>query len=816
MNKTEEHIAQSGDKARQLKTQLKQSQNNLADIAQRKEAEQILIEEKERLEAIQEELLRKNRDVEENNIRLSLLMDASKSGLWTVDVVNAGTENPELSYIFSNQFRNILGFSDEHDFPNELSYWSDRLHPDDKNKAQEAYFRHLLDRSGKSHFEVEYRILKKNGEYAYIHDTCSTIRDKNGYPLHLISAIRDITELKLAEQKIIVEKERLEALGNNLPDVALFQVIEDTKIHQLYFSYVSGSWESLTGIPGDVAINDVDKVLGSVHPDDLPLVIQAIKKSVQTFSNCYVETRFIVDGRIRWLQVSASLRREGTLIFADGTMLDITHRIEAERQLIDEKNRLQLLSDNFPGGTLFQIVRHSTTRQMRILYVSATWEAVTGIDPNTILANINKLFAYIHPDDLPSFLQTIDDSVKTMNDINVKVRTGKRWLHIFSRPRLNDVGIVWDGIIIDISERKNYEMALTESEKKHKLISSNTKDVFCIIDFKTFKNTFVTGASYELFGFTNEEFLDQPIKNCIPAQYQKEFADMCKENSNKYHKTGVIENFGCEIQLYHKNRSLSWFEVSLQFVPDGKGEIFQIVGTLRNIDARKKNEAELNKYRKNLEYLVQERTDELNTTNEELVAANEELSSTNEELAVTNEELITANEELNRYKMQLEEIVEEKTKEVFMEKKFMETLIDIIPNATLLRFQLHASVESMDQLSSETVWRERLRFVNIYTHFETGGMILYSDEITSMQDVLREFDKYHPDDIVTFRANMYQSICNLSKVSFEIRYLYPENEVQWHYFVIRSYRENGNIMFDFFIIDTTKQKNNNINSEIHE
>jgi len=1006
MSKTDLRIAQLEDEIRQLKTQLQQAQDEL--------------KEKEHYEAMQEELLRKTMEAEENNIRLSLLMDASKSGLWTVNVVNAGTENPELSYIFSDQFRKILGFSDEHDFPNELNCWSERLHPYDKHKAQEAYFRHLLDRSGKTHFNVEYRIMKKNGEYAYIHDICSTIRNEKGYPLHLIGAIRDITELKLAEQNIIEEKERIEALGNNLPDVALFQVVDDTKLNHLCFSYVSGSWESITGIPGDVAINDADKVFDAVHPDDLPLVIQAIDESVRRLRNFYIETRFIVDGRTRWLQVSASLHRKDSLIYADGTLLDITHRIEAERQLIHEKNRLQMLNDNIPGGALFQIVRHNTTRQMRILYVGATWESVTGIAPDAILANINKLFAYIHPDDLPLLLQTIDNSVTNMNDIDVEVRAGERWLHIFSRPRREETGIVWDGIILNISERKNYETALAESQSKLKLISDNTKDIFWIADFKTFKYTFVTGALFELSGYTNEEFCQKKLTDVVSPQSKKEAEDLFEQTVKKYYETGILDSINQEFLAFGKDGLELWLETSMQILTDKKGELSQIIGVTRNIDARKRIEAELAKYRENLELLVQQRTDELNsaneelvsaneeltssneelavtneqlvaaneeldryrtqleemvkertkevikekvrlqtlvknipngyllrvglkteilslpnaqkgwfkhlefmyasddlslvsdappedardnfamvfmnihdddrrplanrlfesmrsltvftaeirffrsendlrwhriacrpsieedytmvdwlilditeqknnelalvkiqsnlellvqqrtdelnTANEELVSANEELSSSNEELAVTNEELTSTNEELDRYKIHLEEMVEEKAKEAMMEKNIIETLIQSIPNATMLRFQLNTPVESLAKMPPETAWREYLQFVDTHTDFETGGKVLYGDEINSMQDVLGVFDRYHPEDIITFRTNMFESMCSLSKVSLELRYLYPENEVQWHYFVLRPFRENENIFFDIYIIDITGQK----------
>jgi len=792
VSKSNERIVQLEEEVLLLKAQLKQTQDEL--------------KEKEHFEVFQEELLRKTKEAEENNIRLSLLMDASKSGLWTVNVVNAGSENPELSYIFSDRFRNILGFTDENDFPNELNCWSDRLHPYDKHTAQEAYFRHLLDRSGKTHFDVEYRIMKKNGEYIYIHDICSTIRNEKGYPLQLIGAIRDITELKLAEQKIIVEKERLEALGNNLPDVALFQVVEDTKVQQLYFSYVSGSWETLTGIPGDVAINNADKVFDAIHPDDLSLVIKTIDESVRRLRNFYIEARFIVDGRTRWMQVSASLRRKGSLIYADGTMLDITHRIEAEKQLKLEKKRLQMLNDNIPGGALFQIVRHSTTRQMRISYAGATWEAVTGIAPDAILTNINKLFAFVHPDDLPAFLQAIDNSVTNMNDIDVEIRAGKRWLHIFSRPRREDTGIVWDGIILNISERKNYEIALAESQSKLKLISDNTKDVFWIADINTFHYTFIAGAYYEMFGYTFEEGLQMKFETVLSSQAKNERLDQIEEIIKKYHETGISDSITRESQVTHKDGWEFWIEATLKVVFDEKGKPIHLVGVTRNIDKRKQIETELTKYRENLELLVQQRTDELSTANEELATTNEELISSNEELAATNEELVTANEELDRYRKQLEDIVDERTKDVIIEKNIIETLIQSIPNATMLRFQLSDQVESLAKMLPETAWRKYLQFVDTHTDFETGGKVLYGNEINTMQDVLEVFDRYHTGDIIAFRNKMYESMCNLSKVCLELRYLYPKNEVQWHYFVLRPFRENDNIFFDIYIIDITKQK----------
>jgi PAS domain-containing protein len=87
-------------------------------------------------------------------------------------------------------------------------------------------------------------------------------------------------------------------------------------------------------------------------------------------------------------------------------------------------------------------------------------------------------------------------------------------------------------------------------------------------------------------------------------------------------------------------------------------------GIISDITDRKKTEAELAKYRENLEFLVSVRTEELNTTIEELNC--------------TNEALHGSNEELDKYKTHLEEMVEKKTIELTKSHQAMRTVLDNI------------------------------------------------------------------------------------------------------------------------------------------
>ena len=491
----------------------------------------------------------------------------------------------------------------------------------------------------------------------------------------IVQLEEEVSALK-AQLKGSNDNRCLETLGNNLPDIALFRFISDLMTHQWRLSYVSKTWEYVTGISAEVATSDINTVFAMIHPDDLPVMMDAMDSSGQTINKFYAEVRIMNQEGIRWLQISSRPRREGKQIVADGVVHDITNRKKLERELKAEKNRLQTLGDNIPYGSLFQFVRHSRTRQMRLSYVSGTWETVTGIDSDAVITNITNFFTRIHSEDFPFFLQAIDDSAQTMTDLNIEFRSDNRWLHLVSRPRredafsvwdvcsrteeLNklvsreDAFIVWDGIITDVTERKNIESKLVESEKKYKLVSDYTRDLFWIIDTRTLKYTFAGGACYGMYGYTNEEFLQLSLHNILSAQDIEGVTNVIQEKTKEYYEKKINSYFQYATETYRKDGSSLWIEASMQLAPDENGELTQMVGITRDIDERVKAEAELANYREHLELLVQERTEELESANEELAAANDELN--------------TINEELHKYRTQLEHMVEQKTLELTIAK----------------------------------------------------------------------------------------------------------------------------------------------------
>jgi len=136
--------------------------------------------------------------------KLNLVVKGTKIGLWDMEVVRDDPVNPNNTFVWSTEFRHMLGYTDENDFPNVLSSWSNLLHPEDKEAALDLFAKHILDKTGKTPYDVEYRLKRKTGEYAFFRASGESIRDKNGNAIRVAGALMDITDTK----NMLRDKER--------------------------------------------------------------------------------------------------------------------------------------------------------------------------------------------------------------------------------------------------------------------------------------------------------------------------------------------------------------------------------------------------------------------------------------------------------------------------------------------------------------------------------------------------------------------------------------------------------------------------------
>lgn len=152
--------------------------------------------------------------------RFELAREMLSDGLWDMEVIAGDPVNPKNPFWWSTQFRRLLGFETVEEFPNVLDSWASRLHPDDKERSLSAFGSHLNDRSGKTPFDIEYRLKMKSGEYRWFRARGQTRRDSKGAPLRVVGALVDVDLQHQQEALSKTQAEHQQTLEANISELS--------------------------------------------------------------------------------------------------------------------------------------------------------------------------------------------------------------------------------------------------------------------------------------------------------------------------------------------------------------------------------------------------------------------------------------------------------------------------------------------------------------------------------------------------------------------------------------------------------------------
>jgi methyl-accepting chemotaxis protein len=131
--------------------------------------------------------------------RSELLDSACGIGLWEAVLHNADALDPQSVWTWSPEFRRLVGYSSEADFPNVCRSWSDKLHPDDVDPTFAAFGAHLADRTGRARYDVTYRLKTRSGAYRWFRATGGCRHAADGRTIRACGSLTDIHDQKLLE-----------------------------------------------------------------------------------------------------------------------------------------------------------------------------------------------------------------------------------------------------------------------------------------------------------------------------------------------------------------------------------------------------------------------------------------------------------------------------------------------------------------------------------------------------------------------------------------------------------------------------------------
>ncbi|AJS59605.1 methyl-accepting chemotaxis protein [Paenibacillus sp. IHBB 10380] len=285
------------------------------------------------------ELIRKS--AQNTTVRLDLVTKAIQIGLWDMNVIAGDPVNPNNEFTWTDEFRQMIGYRDEMDFPNILDSWASKLHPEDQSRVLEDFTAHLNDHSGKTPYDLEYRLLLKSGEYRWFQATGTTIRDKNGVPLRVAGALLDIHDAKVKGQELEALVTRYDLINRALVEAPWdMTVVAGDVVNPENEFWWSQQFRQTLGYNNEEDFPNVFSSWSSrLHPEDHERTIQAFADHMNDHSG---QTPYDLDyrlllksGEYRWYHAGGETIRDdkGVPLRVAGTLRDVTH----------EKNKVEVV-----------------------------------------------------------------------------------------------------------------------------------------------------------------------------------------------------------------------------------------------------------------------------------------------------------------------------------------------------------------------------------------------------------------------------------------------------------------------------------------
>jgi len=481
---------------------------------------------------------------------------------------------------FNQAHLDLLGYS--RDEMLELNASDVYANPTDRDR-----FRQEIERNGfVESYEVELR--RKDGTVRNCLLTSTAWRNGEGHILSYQGIVRDITERKRMEEALKSSEQRLRILFEYAPDAYYLNDLKGTLIDG------NKAAEKTTGFKKEELIGKSFLSLKLLPPEQIPKAAALLLKNAlgqPTGPDEFTLNR--KDGNLITVEIRTYpvKIRDKSLVL--GIARDITERKRLEKELRRHSENLEKLVEERTRD-----VRESEEKFRRIynasldaIYTTSLGGEIVDMNPAGVsmlgfdsldeLKKVNIESRYVNLEDRKRLIELASKGPVRDFEVQFRRKDGERIDAIINCNPLKDEQdriTALQGAIIDITELKQFQKKLLDSEERFRGIAERSFDMIVTLDLEG-RVTYASPAVTWITGYTPEEMVGQHFQNYLPKDAIPKEIQAFVEIA----KGGVSR--AVQLRIVRKDGSLAQAEVNASpIMSDGK--IAGVQAIIRDVTER--------------------------------------------------------------------------------------------------------------------------------------------------------------------------------------------------------------------------------------
>jgi len=424
-------------------------------------------------------LVERSAQLQESEQRFRNVLDVSRDFIY-----NLNLQTRTYDYV-SPSVLPMSGFTPEEFATMGFEGVWERFHPEDRERLHgliERFLENTLEDDEVT--TTEYRWKRKDGDYYWLSDNSVLIRDPEGSPIALVGSARDITAQKQADDVLKESETRYRELFNGINSgVAVYEAIADGEDFLIRdFGQAAERIEAIT--KEEIVGRKVTEVFPGVREMGL---LDVLRRVWRTGTPEHHPVSIYRDDRIAgWRENYVYKLPSGELV---ALYEDVTEQRQAQEALRESEQRFRQVLE-VSSDVIYWLNLESNTYE----YVSPSVLPLFGFTPEEFAGlGVRGIRHRVHPDDWPQYKQEIDELLAHGTRARPASRWESRWrrkdgqYRWFSESRAlvrSEDGrpLVLVGTIRDVTERREAEEALRDSEERFRTLAASAPIGIMLID----------------------------------------------------------------------------------------------------------------------------------------------------------------------------------------------------------------------------------------------------------------------------------------------------------------------------------------------